>query len=225
MKIIIFDSSTLINFALNGTLDILISLKKIFKGKFVITQQVKYEVIDRPRQIKKFELGALKMKQLLDLKVIETPDATGISAQEIDQKIKEIITAANHAFSFKGQWMEIIHKGEASCIALSLLASKKGIANALAIDERTTRMLCEKPENLHRLFEAKMHTKIMHKEEATEPWREIKIFRSVELLYIAYRKNLVNIQDPLLLEALLYGAKFKGCAITEEEIREILRMR
>lgn len=223
MKIIIFDSSTLINFALNGILDILVNLKKIFKGKFIITHQVKYEVIDRPRQIKKFELGALKIKQLLDSGVIETPEALGISTQEIEQKIKEITSITNYTFSFEGQWMEIIHKGEASCIALSLLASRKGIDNAIAIDERTTRMLCEKPENLHQLFEAKMHAKIAHK-DTPNPWKEIKIFRSAELLYIAYKKNLINIQDPLLLEALLYGAKFKGCAITENEIREIKRM-
>lgn len=225
MKIIIFDSSTLINFALNGILDILINLKKNFKGKFLITSQIKYETIDHPRQIKKFELGSLKIKQLLDQGIIELPESIGISSQEIEVKIREIMTIANHAYSFEGNWMEIIHEGEASCIALSLLASKRGIENAIAIDERTTRILLEKPENLHQIFETKIHAKIFHKEKSTEQWGNITIMRSAELLYIAYKKNLIDIEDSLLLEALLYGVKYKGCAITEEEIRELLRMK
>jgi predicted nucleic acid-binding protein len=224
MKIIIFDSSTIINFAMNGIIDILIKLKEVFGGKFIITQSVKYETIDRPRQIKKFELGALKIKQLLEQGVLEMPEAIGIPSPEIERKTKEIMSFTNHAFSFEGQWMNIIHAGEASCLALSMLASQKGIKNALAIDERTTRMLCEKPENLHKLFESKMHTKIDYSEKNLAQFKNIKIIRSAELLYIAYKKHLTGTDNPEYLDALLYGVKFKGCAISQEEIKEIERM-
>lgn len=221
MKIIIFDSSTIINFAMNGILDILTKLKEIFPGKFIITSSVKHETIDRPLQIKKFELGALKIKQLLEKKVLELPESIGIPAQDIESRTKEITALVNHAYSSMDKWMEIIQNGEASCLALSLLATQKGIKNVIAVDERTTRMFCEKPENLHQLFQAKMHAKISYNEKNPMPFRSIKIIRSAELVYIAYKKNLVDIKDPNLLDALLYGIKFKGCAISEEEIREI----
>ena len=51
-KAIIFDSGTLISFSMNGLLPELRELKKIFNGKFLITKDVKREVIDKPIKIK-----------------------------------------------------------------------------------------------------------------------------------------------------------------------------
>ena len=65
MKYLIFDSGPLINFALNGLLPLLKKLKKEFKGEFLITKEVKNEIIDYPQNIKRFELEALQLKQLL----------------------------------------------------------------------------------------------------------------------------------------------------------------
>ena len=45
-KALIFDSGTLINLTMNCLLYILPELKKIFKGKLLITSAVKYEIID-----------------------------------------------------------------------------------------------------------------------------------------------------------------------------------
>lgn len=225
MNLLIFDSSAVINFAMNGILDILENLKKVFPGKLIITPAVKREIIDRPRQIKKFELGALKIKNLLNISVLEMPDSLRISNQEIERKTREILFLANHTYASKGQWMQIIHEGEASCLALSLLSSRQGIKNLLVIDERTTRMLCEKPENLAKLFESKIHIRINYNPKNASLFREIRIIRSAELIYIAYKKNLVSIKDPDILDALLYGVKFKGCAISKEEIMEIKHLR
>ena len=68
MKAIVFDSGTIINFAMNGILDILKSLKSEFNGKFIITEAVKEEVIDKPLHIKKFELEALMINSLIQSK-------------------------------------------------------------------------------------------------------------------------------------------------------------
>ena len=46
-KIIIFDASTLITLVMNGLTEELRSLKKIFNGKFIITNEVKYEIVDK----------------------------------------------------------------------------------------------------------------------------------------------------------------------------------
>ena len=58
MKAIIFDSGTLISFAINGLYEELKLLKAKFDGKFIITDEVKAEIIDKPINIKRFELEA-----------------------------------------------------------------------------------------------------------------------------------------------------------------------
>ena len=78
-RAIIFDSGALISFSMNGITMILKELKDVFNGKFLITPEVKKEVIDVPLKIKKFELEALKIKEMLDDGVLEMPFSLGIS--------------------------------------------------------------------------------------------------------------------------------------------------
>src|SRR3989344_2192465 len=87
MKAIIFDSGVLINMSLNGFFHILEPLRKISECKFLITKQVKYEIVDRPLKIPRFELGALRIRDLIDRKVIEMPDILGIGVDERTTRI------------------------------------------------------------------------------------------------------------------------------------------
>ena len=130
---------------------------------------------------------------------------------------------ANNSFLARNEFMHIIDFGEASCLALSLIAREKNIENVIVIDERTTRMLGEKPENLHKLFESKLHTKVILKESFSF-LRNIKFIRSSELVYLAYKKNLVKLKDGNVLDALIYATKFKGSAISRQEIEEMKRL-
>ena len=120
-KILIFDSSSLINFALNGLTDLLVELKKEFRGKFIITKEVKYETIDRPLNIKKFELGALKINKLLIEKILEMPESININNMQLKEKTSEILRIANNSFLARNEFMHIIDNGEASCLALSFI--------------------------------------------------------------------------------------------------------
>jgi predicted nucleic acid-binding protein len=208
---------------MNGLTYLIEDLKKHFKGKFIITQQVKYETIDRPLNIKRFELSALKINKLLEEKVLELPSSMNITEQELREKIKEILRLVNHTFSSGKDFMEIIHNGEASCLALSLIASERKIENIIVIDERTTRMLGENPENLRKLFENKLHTKIQLKQSLSF-LNKIKFIRSSELVYIAYKKGLVKLKNDVL-DALLYAVKYKGCSISTQEIEDIKRLK
>ncbi|MEK6847640.1 MAG: hypothetical protein AABX50_00770 [Nanoarchaeota archaeon] len=224
-KIIIFDSGALISFSMNGITDILKKLKGIFPGKFLITSEVKREIIDVPLKIKKFELEALKIRQLLDEKVLEMPSSMGINDSYIDQEDGEILKIANSTFIGKGKEIHILDHGEASCLALSKILSEKGIKNVIAIDERTTRLLAEKPENLKSIFENRMNTKITIKKQNLEFFKDFKIIRSPELAYVAYKRGLVDLKDGnLVLDALLYALKFKGAAISGDEIEEMKRL-
>jgi len=220
-KAIIFDSSTLISFSMNSLLGELKGLRKIFKGKFIITKEVKKEIVDKPLTIKRFELEALRIKQLLDDKVLELPSSFGVSDGEISKRTSEILEIANNTFSGNEKEIHLIDSGEASCLALSRMLEEKRITNVIAVDERTMRMLGEKPENLKKLLQKKMHTEIAQRKENFRFFRGFRFIRSSELVYVAYKKGIVNLKNRMVLDALLYAVKFKGCSISDKEIQEI----
>jgi len=219
MKILIFDSSSLITLSMNGLTYILEKLKKDFTGKLIITQDVKNETIDVPLKIKRFELGALKIKNLIDKKILEMSSSIGISNLTLKKKTSNILKKANTSFQVEGEFMHIIDKGEASCLALSLICKEKGIENLVVVDERTTRLLGENPKNLKKIFEKKIHKKVRIIGDFKE-FKNIKFIRSSELVYVAYKKGFIELKGKNILDALLYATKFKGCAISREEIEE-----
>lgn len=220
-KAIIFDSGTLISFTMNGMSETLKRLKSIFNGKFMITGDVKREVIDVPLRIKKFELEALNIQGLLNQGILEMPSSIGVTDSEINKGLDQVMHTANSAFNGEGRDIHILDLGEASCIALSTILTRKKITNVIALDERTTRLLAEKPENLKMIFEERMKTKITMKKQNTDLFRELKFIRSTELAYVAYKKGLLDLKGPEVLDAVLYAMKFKGAAISGEEIQEI----
>ena len=223
-KAIVFDSGTLISFSMNGVTDLIKELKRIFKGKFLITREVKREVIDTPLKIKKFELEALQIKQLLDDGILEMPSSLGIKDSEIIVKTDEILKVANSFFIGNGKEIHLLDLGESSCLALSKILTEMGIKNILAVDERTTRMIVEKHENLREFLEKKLHVKIKVNHESLKFFHGFKIIRSTELAYVAYKKGLVKLRNKDVLDAILYAMKFKGAAISSEEIEEMKRL-
>lgn len=223
-KALIFDSGTLISFSMNGMLDVVESLKGIFQGKFLITNEVKQEVVDTPLHIKKFELEALKIKSLIDKNVLELPNSVGIKDSEIEAEDKIMMDTANSMFSGKNKDIHILDHGEASCLALSKILTKRGVSNLIAIDERTTRLLAEKPDNLRKIMESRLNIKIDVKGQNLLMFKDFKIVRSTELAYVAYKKGLLDIKDKLVLDAVLYALKFKGAAVSGEEIEAIKKL-
>jgi len=224
MKAIIFDAGPLINFSMNGLLDILVELKKSFKGKFLITEAVKYEVVDRPITVPRFELGALRIQNLIDSNIFELPQSIGIDNEMIKKETKRLIDIANHFIFSRGSWVGIMSEGETSCLALSSELSKIDIQNIIAIDERTTRILAEKPENLERIISDKLHTKVKSQFTHLEEFSKFRFIRSSELVYVAYKKGLLKIKGKKVLEAALYATKYKGAAISFEEIDELKKL-
>jgi hypothetical protein len=223
-KAIIFDSGALISFSMNGITYLIKELKGIFKGKFLITGEIKKEIVDKPLTIKRFELEALKLKQLLDEGTLELPSSLGIKDNEITSKTNEILSIANSTFKGTKKDIHIIDSGEGSCLALSKILDAKGIKNVIAIDERTTRLLAEKPENLIKIFEKKMNTKITAKSQNYKFFSGFKVIRSTELVYVAYKKGLTKLKDKNILGALLWAMRFKGASISNDEIEEIKRI-
>ena len=224
MKAIIFDSSSLISISMNGLFPELRKLKENFNGHFVIPKEVEREIIDKPIKIKRFELEAVKISELVKDKILVRPKDIGITDKEITSSMFKLMDMANTMFVGNGQKINIIHTGEGAVLALSKILNKKGVENVICMDERTTRMLVEKPENLQSLLERRMHKRIRLKKSNFGPFRGFKIIRSTELMYVAYKKGLTRWKHKNLLDALMFGLKFKGCAISHDEIEVIKRL-
>lgn len=223
-KALIFDSGTLITLSMNGLLYILEELKKIFQGKFIITEQVKYETLDRPINVPRFELEALRVKNLLDKKIIEMPNELGINSKEINKETEHLISIANHCVKANNSWIKILSEAETSCLALSKILTNQGIENIIAIDERTTRILTEKPENLKQIMESRLHTKVELYQNSLNEFKNFRFIRSTELVYVAYKKNLLKLKGPKVLEAALFATKFKGASVSYDEIEELKKL-
>ena len=219
--IIIFDASTLISLSMAGLLPELRELKRKSKVKFIITQKVKEEAIDTPLKIKRFQLEALKIKELLDEKILELPIALGLDDKIVRAKAIEILDMANTTIYGADKDIHLIDLGEASALAISKMLNDKKIKNVIAIDERTTRSLAETPNELKKYLEGKLHTKMTVKQEKVDFFKQFKFIRSAELIYVAYKKGILRLKGSENLSAVLYALKYKGCAVSGKEIQEI----
>ena len=223
MKYLIFDAGPIISMTMNGMLPIIEKLKGIFDGEFILTPHVRKEVVDKPMKIKKFKLEAIQVNDMIERGVFKMSNAV-ISNQKLDMETKKILKTTNGVLrtTQTGEKIKIIHDGEASCLAFSNLC---GADNVIAIDERTTRMLTEAPQDLEKMMERKLHTPLEAQLSLLNELKKFKFIRSAELLFIAYKKNLIPIKkNKELLDALLYGVKFKGAAISSVEIEEMKKL-
>jgi len=69
----------------------------------------------------------------------------------------------------------------------------------------------------------KLHKKMTQQKKPNEEFHKSDFIRSTELIYVAYKKGIIP-NNKELLDAMLYAAKFKGAAISSEEIKEIERL-
>lgn len=219
MKFVILDSGPLISLTLNGLLDIFEKLKTKYKDiQFVITPPVKHEVIDHALNVKKYELEGLKLMALIDKKVF-TISSEFVENNLLEKETQRIMKTANSIIKVGGKPVELIQAGESACLAFANLCDCNSI---IAIDERTTRLLTESPENLKAIMERKLHMQLNLNMKLLKEFKDFKFIRSSELLYIAYKNDMIGLKkDKTLLDALLYAVKFTGTAISSKEIEEM----
>ena len=210
---------------MNGLLDALVKLKKDFGGEFIITKEVKKEIIDHPKTVKRFELGALRLEELYNQGIFKLAN---INEEEVDElrKLRDnYMQQANMMFRTKKKNVHLLDKGECAALALSKIMERKTKEPVpIVIDERTTRIIVENPANLKKLMEKKLHTKINANTKIYDLFKGFKIIRSTELAYIIHKKGLFKLKHPKAFEAIVYGLKFKGCSISEKEVQALARM-
>ena len=73
-KSLFFDTGPIISLVMSRLIWILPKLKEKFQGNFYITPAVKYELVDRPIGVKRFEFEALQTMKLINDGVLEIYD-------------------------------------------------------------------------------------------------------------------------------------------------------
>ena len=226
MKSLIFDAGPIISLATNNLLWILEPLKKKFNGKFYITEPVRRELVDKPLETKKFKFEAIQVEKLLETGVIEIADNSFIR-----EKTPRLLGTANEIFRAYNNYMRIVHFAEISVIAAAINLN----ADAIVIDEKTTRFLMENPKMIVEILRKTLHTPISINESNLKEFRNnvssIRTIRSVELVTVAYELGILDsyitkIPDARknLLEGVLWGVKLNGCAVSKDEIEQIVNL-
>ena len=127
--------------------------------------------------------------------------------------------------------MRIVHFAELSVIAAAMSLN----ADAIVIDEKTTRLLIENPRKIAEILKKTLHTSVNINENNLKEFNNIakglKTIRSVELVTVAYELGILNdyitkLPDARknLLESILWGVKLNGCAVSKDEIGQIMRI-
>jgi len=193
----------------------------LFKGSFYVPASVKYELVDVPFRSKRFNLEAIMVSSLVD---------SGDLRLHAKLDVENLLFMINSIFTAKGDTIKVVNRAEVEALALAA----KLEAAAYVVDERTMRLLVENPRALHRILEGKLHMKVDVNERLLRDLRrytgEVRIIRSAELMAVAVEKGLL---DRLvvgrttrgdLADAVLWGLRLRGCAISTDEIGELKRL-
>jgi len=139
MKYLVFDTGSIISFAMNNLLFSLKDLKTRFGGEFIITEAVHQELVEHPMQTKRFKFEALQV-----LKVIKEGTITVYKNEQLGPLTQDLLSKANASCLAHHHPMQIVSLGEIEALAATIIL--KG--EALVVDERTTRLLVEDPAAL-----------------------------------------------------------------------------
>lgn len=230
MKRIIFDTGPIISLTLNNLLWMLKPLKERYKGEFCITTSVRRELVDHPLTTKKFKFEAMQV-----LRQIKEGVLTEVDDKPYQADTKALLDLANTSFRFNGRYLNILHQAEVTVLAVASRLK----AEAIVVDEQTTRLLLENPTRMEDRLKKRFHHKASQDEKKLSLFQKrlsnIRLLRSTELVGVAFEFGIFdcflpdsgkveNHPDQELLESLLWGLKLKGCAISEREINQIMKI-
>lgn len=230
MNKIVFDSSTIISLSINNLLWVLRDLKKMHPVEFCITDSVKKEIVDNPLKTKKYKLKAIQVLSLINEGVFQV-----CGNGKLTKRTNYLLDIANSIYLRGNEPIKIIHTGEMEAVVLA----QKLNASLVMIDERTTRLLIEKPEKLDNLLKKKLHIDIKINKEMLKTFKKevkmIKIARSTELVIYALSQNILKkylksangidlaTLKKELITGLIWGLRLNGCSITDSEIVYLIK--
>ncbi len=224
MNDLIFDTSTIISIATNSLLDVLEQMKKNFKGDFIISKDVKREVLDHPLKTRKYKLEAIMISNLIQNNILR------IHANiNLERKTMNLLNISNNIFLSNNKPIKILDKAEVEALVLTQI-----LKGTYVVDERSIRLLVEDHRKLAKLLERKLNRKISidskHIRLFKSEVKDINIIRSAELMTVAFEMGMFSEYENKysnkgdILDGILWGLRLRGCAISTDEINEILRI-
>lgn len=221
MKSLVFDTSSIISIVTNDLLWVLKPLKDKFRGEFYIPSSVKKELIDNAMNTRMFKFEGIMINKSIN-------DDNLVVYEQLN--VEELLNRTNSMFTVGKKPIHILDRAEVEALVLTVRLQ----ADAYVVDERTIRLLIEDPLALKELLERKLHTKVGMNKKLVDEFKKIvkgvKTIRSTELLVIAYEEGLLDkfvslsSTETELLDGLLWGLKLRGCAISSDEIEELLKL-
>jgi hypothetical protein len=221
MKALFFDAGPIISLVMSRLSWLLPELKEQFNGTFYITPAVRYELVERPLTVRRFQFEALQVMKLITDGVLE------VYTDVPEKKVDELITLANHTFTIGKKNMDIVQRGEVESVAAAL-----PLQAGVVMDERTLRLFIENPTAMKELLEHRFKRKVTAIPKKllrfSKQLQGVPIIRSIELVSVAFKLGLLNGYIPkkrggkaVLLESVLWATKYNGCAVTNHEVEEI----
>jgi len=216
---IVCDSSSLISITDAGLFGALVIVSRNLQGNLVISEEVQHESIDRPINNPQYSFSAVRLKRAM-------LDGIFRVANSRQDTIQKVLNLTNNIFIINSKPLRLVHEGEAELVALAI----DNNLSTLLMDERNTRMLVEDPISMKNHMEKEWNTKITINQKALQEFqfltRGIHVIRSSEILALAYDINYFRKFHELeekAFESALYAIKFNGCAISFDEIKELIR--
>jgi len=220
LKSIVFDSSSIISVSEKCFIKIFERMSQ--KAELAIPKKVEFEMIVKPYGIRQFELNSLRIKMALKNKWLKS-----IALKpEFFQLAQRIKNTANSSFIVRGRPFVLIQDGESETIALL----RQLDARLLVIDERNTRMLIEDINGLKNYLESKIGPIQLDAKSINEFKKlteGIKVCRSAEIIALAFEQGFLDEElekSKDSLEAALWAVKYSGCAVSDQEIKDFLRI-
>jgi len=222
---IVLDSGPIIAMTANNLLWAFKDLKRLHGSDLLMPLSVKRELVDRGLETQQFKFEAIQVGSYVQ-------DGTFriIDDERVKKKTNLLLRVANRILSVGKRNLRIVQRGEMEAVATALVMG----ADAVVVDERTTRTMIESPNELRGMMQHRLHKKLRVDRQALNRFQnEVKgifIMRSIELVMVAYEQGLLDrfiIDIPnartRLLESLLWGMKTEGCSVTVQEINELVR--
>ena len=226
-KAILVDAGPIITLALSQLLWVLKPLKEKTGVTLYITPAVYTELVEKPQTIKRFQFEALHVQKLIREGILTLYEKR-ISKQTTDK----LTRLANNSFMIKEGPLEILQAGELETLALSI-----DTKSPMLMDERTLRLLIEKPAGMKQLLEGRKRKKVKKNPEKLKEFQTLVgrpgIIRSIELVAVAFEMGLLDDYLPpnqdkvagqkALLRAVLWNTKYHGASVIDHEIDELMQ--
>ncbi|HII39052.1 TPA: hypothetical protein HA318_03565 [Candidatus Micrarchaeota archaeon] len=219
---LVLDSSSLISLSETCNIDCLYFFQHHSRALFIVPPSVYQEIIANPLKISCFEFSAVRLR-----KVVEDGVAIEATAFELKKRTREVMAAVNNCVRVNDKPLALLHEGEAQCLAAYWVFD----VIALAIDEKTTRLLVENPQKLVQILKEERVGELEVDEKALARFKEVtfgvKIIRSVELIAVAAEKGFFRQYKQFenqAFHAALLAMRRAGCSLTDKELKEYIEV-